>query len=75
MAMNKALRQYVKLVEQHGMTVEQGGKHFRVLKQGHLVATLSSSGETNAMRQSIRDLARKGLFGKDEKQARSVKFS
>jgi hypothetical protein len=74
MTMNKALKQYVKLVEQYGMTVEQGGKHFRVLKKGNLVATLSTSGETNAMRQSIRDLARKGHFGKDEKRARMVKF-
>jgi len=74
MASNKALKRFVELVEADGMTVEHGGKHYKVLdRKGNRVGTLSTSGETNALRQAVRDLARQGLFS-DEKKARSVKF-
>ena len=71
--MNKALKKFVAMVEAEGMTVETGGKHFKVLHNGQRVGTVATTGETNALRQAVRDLARQGLF-RDEKQARSVKF-
>lgn len=71
----KAYRKFVKMVEAEGLTVVQGGnKHHKVLdNSGKLVSTVSHTGETNAFRQAVRDLARQGLF-KDEKQARATKF-
>ena len=71
---NKALKRFVELVQAEGMTVEQGGKHLKVLdRTGNRVGTVSTTGETNALRQAVRDLARQKLFA-NEKEARSIKF-
>lgn len=59
--MDKALKSYRKAIEPHGLKLEKGTKHFKVTKNGHTVATVSKTGESNALRQSIRDLARLGL--------------
>lgn len=72
--MNKALRKFVKMVEAEGLSVEAGGKHYKVLDmKGNRVGTVSTTGETNALKQAIRDLDRQGLL-KDGKEARKVKF-
>lgn len=71
--MNKSMKRFVALVEANGMTVEQGSKHYKVLHMGKMVGTVAHTGETNALRQAVRDLARQKLL-KDEKQARMMKF-
>lgn len=67
----KQRKQYEATIKRYGLTLDVGKGHLAVLKDGKRVATVSSTGETNALRQSIRDLARLGLVG-DE--ARRVKF-
>lgn len=74
MSNRQALKKFVALVEKHGITVEQGGKHMKVLHNGKTVGTLSTSGESNALKQAIRDLDRQGLLGEDGKEARKVVF-
>lgn len=74
MSNKQALRKFEKLVEKHGITVVQGGKHLKVLHNGRTVGTLSTSGESNALKQAIRDLDRQNLLGKDGKEARKVVF-
>lgn len=74
MASKQALRKFTKIVEAHGITVEQGGKHLKVMHNGKQVGTLASSGECNAFKQAIRDLDRQGLLGNDGKEARKQSF-
>lgn len=74
MARNKALDKYTKLVAEYGCKVEHGGKHYSILHNGARVGTLSGTGEQNALRQSIRDLARQGIFGENEAKVRKIKF-
>lgn len=60
--MNKSLKRYVDTIKPHGLTLETGSKHHKVKDaSGNTVATVSGTGEANALRQSIRDLARLGL--------------
>jgi hypothetical protein len=67
-----AHKQFVNLVGSYGLRVEHTKGHYAVTKDGKRVGTVSHSGEVNAYRQAIRDLARQKLVG-DE--ARRVKFS
>lgn len=70
--MNKSLKRYVDTIKPHGLTLETGSKHHKVKDSaGRTVATVSGTGEANALRQSIRDLARQGLV---PNEARRVKF-
>lgn len=68
---SKELKNYIALVEKYGLSVERGTKHYIVRKGDAHVATVSGSGEANALRQSIRDLRRDGHV--DDAAAR-VKF-
>lgn len=72
--MPKLHKNFEKLLKSNGLVIEQGKGHYSVTKNGTRVGTVSSSGEANALRQAVRDLARQGLL-KDEKQARMTKFS
>ena len=69
----KTLRKFEKLVQAHGLKLEQGrrGGHYAVTKNGARVGTLSTSGETNALRQAVRDLCRQNLL---PQEARRVTF-
>jgi hypothetical protein len=59
----KALRTFRKLIESHGMTIERSaGGHYRVCKNGRLVASVSCTGERNTLKASVRDLTRQQLL-------------
>lgn len=70
--MNKSMKKYATAIKPHGLTVEHAKKHYIVRDNaGKLVATVSGTGETNALRQSVRDLWRAGLVPDDVKR---IKF-
>lgn len=70
--MNKAIKRYADTIKPFGLTLESGKKHHKVKDaSGRTVATVSGTGETNALRQSIRDLARQGLV---PNETRRIKF-
>ena len=57
----KALRTFKRLVEPYGVSVEGKGGHYAVIHQNKRVATLSHTGNINAMREGIACLARQGI--------------
>jgi Spy/CpxP family protein refolding chaperone len=63
---SKALQAFAKVVAQYGVTTEDGGKHITLRKDGRRVGTLAVTGETNALRQAMRDLRRQGIVGDAE---------
>ncbi len=65
-------KQFRALIESYGLTMEHDKGHMSVRKDGKRVGTVSHTGEANALKQAIRDLARQGLVG-DE--ARRITFS
>lgn len=70
--MSKALKAYEGIIRQHGLTLIRGSKHWKVVDtKGVTLASVSGSGEANALRQSIRDLVRLGCV---PAQAKRIKF-
>lgn len=70
----KSMKDFERLVGKYGVSVQHGGKHASLVHNGRRVGTLATTGEASALRQAVRDLARQGIFGSDEKVVRSVKF-
>jgi hypothetical protein len=66
----KAHKDFERIVRQRGVTLEQGGKHYKIVHNGRQVGVLAKTGETNALRQAMRDLRRQGIVGDAECKVR-----
>lgn len=69
---DKNLRTFEAAVRAHGVIVERGSKHYKIVHNGRQIGILASTGEMNAYRQAMRDLRRQGIVGDAECK---VKFS
>lgn len=65
---DKSIRNYVKYLESVGLTVEHGGKHLKVRKDGALVATISGTSGPNTTRVNIRHLVAAGHLPESAKR-------
>ena len=65
---NSALRKVVRALVDRGCEVVQGRKHYRVSRDGRLLASISvSPSDGNWVKQVERDLRRNGLLERGER--------
>lgn len=66
--MNKRTKDFQKALKAHRLELVEGGKHYRIEREGKLIATFSHTGEQNCIRQCVRDLVRAGVVPESMKR-------
>jgi hypothetical protein len=60
-------RKFVKFLARHGISIEQGGKHILLRKNGKVVATMSSTGSAGTYEMfAVQKLVRSGAIKRED---------